>query len=96
MNTLGYGVSRISAEGSDAAVVHWDQDPSNVTAISKLAPDAPKEITTLQPDFSADGQNGPVYDRDYVVDLLEHLTKDAKLSGTEILAELQNWGQAAK
>jgi hypothetical protein len=92
MNTLGYGVARVSH--GDPAVVHWAQDSTNASATAKLADDAPKEVVTLQPDFIADGFEEPVYERDYVVDLIEHLTRGAKVSGKQILATLQVWGRA--
>lgn len=92
MNHLGYGVARVSHD-SDPAIVHWAQDSANASALGKLAADAPKEVVTFQPDFVADGVDEPVYDRDYIIDLLEHITRNAKVSGTQILANLQNWGR---
>jgi hypothetical protein len=94
MNHLGYGMVRKSADDKgDPAVVHWAQDPDNRTALEKLGKDAPKEVVTLMPDFTADGLSELVYDRDYVTDLFGHITKDAKVSGTEILANLRDWGR---
>jgi hypothetical protein len=67
MNGLGYGLGRIDPERS--RLDWWRDKASDTVGGDKLPP----FVTTLKPDFSADGYSEPVYDRSYVVDLLVHI-----------------------
>lgn len=67
LNGLGYGLARIHP---DRPILDWSLDnPVKKAAGDNLA----MFVTTLKPDFTADGHAELVYDRNYVVDLLVHI-----------------------
>lgn len=71
LNQLGYGFSHLDPD-PDKPIIHWEHMGTGKHSHA-LPKDAPKLVTTLKPDFDADGHNEKVYDRDYVVDLLDML-----------------------
>lgn len=60
MNTAGFTLFRFDPE---SPILHWEHV-------------AGRMITTLMPDYRADGFSDPVYDLGYVRDLLPKLTND--------------------
>jgi hypothetical protein len=80
LNGLGYGLGRIDP---DKPILDWWRDSPGKSAIGG---DLPKFVTTLKPDFTADGYAEPVYDRSYVVDLLVHLFGQDPEGASERLA----------
>lgn len=67
LNGLGYGLARIHP---DRPILDWSlDDPSKRVVGDNMS----MFVTTLKPDFTADGHSELVYDRSYVVDLLIHI-----------------------
>lgn len=80
LNGLGYGLARIHP---DRPIMDWSlDDPTKKAVGDNLA----RYVTTLKPDFTADGHTEPVYDRSYVVDLLVHIFGQDQEGATRKLA----------
>ncbi|MGJ5207024.1 hypothetical protein [Bradyrhizobium sp. HKCCYLR20261] len=70
LNGLGYGLGR---HDPDKPILHWWRENKKKFPSG----DWPDHLTTLKPDFTADGHAEPVYDRSYVVDLLVNIFGDS-------------------
>lgn len=90
LNNLGYFFQRLDPD-SEKSIIHWKRE-GHGEASKLLATCAPTILTTLKPDFSADGHTDLVYERDYVVDLLGMLfdgtVSERHMHITEMIAYL--------
>lgn len=68
LNTLGYGLAR---KDPIDAILHWTLDNGDIK--NTIGKHLPRKVTTLLPDFSTKGKADPVYDRNYVLDLLQYI-----------------------
>lgn len=83
MNLLGYGMERHSVE---LCIIYWRLDRQNTT----IPHNGPLLITIKTPDFSNPNHTDPVYERDYVMDLLNStMAGDFDKNGLLIRAILQ-------
>ena len=91
LNEIGYGFSHLDPD-PEKPIIHWEK--TGVGKNNSLLPQsAPRVLTTLKPDFDADGHSDKVYDRDYVVDFLDILidgdTSSRYRCIAEVMAKLQ-------
>ena len=70
LNGLGYGLSR---HDPIRPILHWYKE---TVAPAGVGENWPPHLTTLKPDFSAEGHSEPVYDRSYIIDLLINIFGD--------------------
>jgi hypothetical protein len=83
LNRLGYGLSH---HDQDKPIIHWQREGRPLPDGMKQLPE---HITTLKPDFRADGYPDPVYDRSYVIDLIMNVTgSNATQAGHQLRAVL--------
>ena len=82
LNKLGYFLVKLDGKVG----VHWKREPGSSDGPSNAH--WPPFITTGQPDCTAKGYDKKVYDRNYVIDLVNHITGQAQ-DGVELLAALR-------
>jgi hypothetical protein len=75
MNDLGYGLDHHDPD-PEKPILHWRKS-RKPNAELKGYEGLPEWVTTLKPDFTASGHDSPVYDRDYVVDLITVITGES-------------------
>ena len=81
---LGYGMERCDRH---KPLIHWRLEKS----ATNIPHNGPALITTLMPDFSHPKHEDPVYDRDYVMDLLNStIAGDFDKDGTVLKAILMS------
>lgn len=80
----------MSHHDKDNLRIHFRRDNDRAAKHAK-AGDWPVHLTILKPDFTCDGYDQMVYDRNYVVDLVIHITGDGNTdAGTRLLAVLRS------